>query len=208
MGRDRPRQQNRLSSCGFNPRARVGRDPVAFAFVANLDLFQSTRPRGARRVRLFQFFAERTVSIHAPAWGATRKKSSELQGSISFNPRARVGRDTSVIGESLGIKVSIHAPAWGATCPTVPESRIQTVSIHAPAWGATGDQEGDVDALDVSIHAPAWGATALRRKGDQHLVSFNPRARVGRDAAAGPESLLHTSFNPRARVGRDLTVSL
>jgi len=35
---------------------------------------------------------------------------------MSFNPRARVGRDVAMpeIDEEL-VEVSIHAPAWGAT---------------------------------------------------------------------------------------------
>ena len=56
-----------------------------------------------------------TVSIHAPAWGATGKTS--------------IGR--KIFG------VSIHAPAWGAT-PDGELNNLPTyVSIHAPAWGAS-----------------------------------------------------------------------
>src|SRR5260370_729081 len=56
-------------------------------------MFQSTRPRGARPDRLRQRQQLRTVSIHAPAWGAT----------LSGN------------GATYFLPVSIHAPAWGAT---------------------------------------------------------------------------------------------
>ena len=48
------------------------------------------------------------VSIHAPAWGATRQQSS-------------------ILGYPL--QVSIHAPAWGATHPafiTVPLTAFQS----------------------------------------------------------------------------------
>ena len=34
-----------------------------------------------------------TVSIHAPAWGATETANKEAKGYSRFNPRARVGRD-------------------------------------------------------------------------------------------------------------------
>ncbi len=41
---------------------------------------------------------------------------SSYNGYVSFNPRARVGRDGyNPRGEILEQKVSIHAPAWGAT---------------------------------------------------------------------------------------------
>jgi len=55
------------------------------------------------------------VSIHAPAWGATRK----TRHSASRN------------------SVSIHAPAWGATEALGEFLECFRVSIHAPAWGAT-----------------------------------------------------------------------
>ena len=58
------------------------------------------------------------------------------------------------------------------------------VSIHAPAWGATDPTGGVQLARHVSIHAPAWGATGSRSHlPQQSLRRFNPRARVGRDAA-------------------------
>ena len=99
----------------FNPRTRVGCDtPVAKAF-RRWVLFQSTHPRGVRlwafvynkRYTLFQSTHPRgvrpgeqvfelrsqTVSIHAPAWGATSRANTACWCS----------------------PVSIHAPAWGAT---------------------------------------------------------------------------------------------
>ncbi len=58
-----------------------------------LKMFQSTRPRGARQ-RLFQCSIRAyRVSIHAPAWGATKTRLGGRIWVRSFNPRARVGRD-------------------------------------------------------------------------------------------------------------------
>ena len=92
----------------FNPRAREGRDlenvrqrrervsihaPARGAtrrLVSSYGLFQSTRPRGARRARL----PRRTATC--------------------FNPRAREGRDGVHQGVPAHV-VSIHAPARGAT---------------------------------------------------------------------------------------------
>ena len=56
--------------------------------------FQSTRPRGARQ---------------------NLKIISRLKGMIDFNPRARVGRDSTNADRNAYNKISIHAPAWGAT---------------------------------------------------------------------------------------------
>jgi len=55
--------------------------------------FQSTRPRGARLAFVKLWRRRREVSIHAPAWGATKKSAAAKSGLSSFNPRARVGRD-------------------------------------------------------------------------------------------------------------------
>ena len=104
------------ASC-FNPRARVGRDRMKILRKAVHGLFQSTRPRGARpllgsalvNLRVVSIHAPAwgatsyivpfckknvPVSIHAPAWGATRMLRTSARGLPSFNPRARVGRDS------------------------------------------------------------------------------------------------------------------
>jgi len=56
-------------------------------------MFQSTRPRGARPSRRSHLSHKSNVSIHAPAWGATSNSHHSYYILISFNPRARVGRD-------------------------------------------------------------------------------------------------------------------
>ena len=100
---------------------------------------------------------------------------------LSFNPRARVGRDTVCGNIKSIVKVSIHAPAWGATqyLPRITVDRI------------------------VSIHAPAWGATLSVITGVKLVHGFNPRARVGRDLTGYQRIAGYGGFNPRARVGRD-----
>ena len=87
---------------GFNPRARVGRD-ISDQY-AHIDRarFQSTRPRGARPEQFPHLFALREVSIHAPAWGATRPQVSRPCRQGRFNPRARVGRDDSTRRRARG----------------------------------------------------------------------------------------------------------
>ena len=99
----------------FNPRARVGRD---FHRVDRCNApreFQSTRPRGARRV-LFGTCDERF-------------------GFQSTRPRgARLRRRCGLLAH---VGISIHAPAWGATGLIFLFFRHILISIHAPAWGAT-----------------------------------------------------------------------
>ena len=82
----------RENSC-FNPRARAGRDTLlVHAGTAHVQ-FQSTRPRGARHVFARQPYVPLSVSIHAPARGATAERGAGDGGQHSFNPRARAGRD-------------------------------------------------------------------------------------------------------------------
>ena len=113
-------------------------------------MFQSTRPRGARPGRQQR--------------GAT---------GMSFNPRAREGRDLDNMEIEPGqIIVSIHAPARGATADVVYLLLTMCVSIHAPARGAT------------EVPCPHCGI----------YQRFNPRAREGRDASSASILQLYKSF--------------
>ena len=142
MGRD-PTTGNCLTKGKrFNPRARMGRDAMLVSTASIECEFQSTRPHGARptyRLQLhatFRFqstrphgarldggcccFRPSSVSIHAPAWGATCQEQ----------------------GWRHADGVSIHAPAWGATRVGDGSTQGIRVSIHAPAWGATSRRNG------------------------------------------------------------------
>ena len=81
-----------------------------------------------------------TVSIHAPARGATHNKNN---------------RDLTDF-------VSIHAPARGATLEEKQLILAKVVSIHAPARGATDTITKRRSKSWVSIHAPARGATPIK----------------------------------------------
>ena len=127
----------------------------------------------------------RTVSIHAPAWGATCTQVSNFSLMSRFNSRSRMGSDLASARFMDEQAVSIHAPAWGATRGEAKDEAMFNVSIHAPAWGATQAKPTMSPALDrfnsrsrmgsdvvddapesevqVSIHAPAWGATSQAR---------------------------------------------
>ena len=97
-----------LLAMRFNPRPRMGSDPKLQSRRASRSAyrFQSTPPHGERRAdtRLSATFDGRGVSIHAPAWGATRKERSTTLYYCEY--------------------VSIHAPAWGATSTSTSWSLI------------------------------------------------------------------------------------
>ena len=92
-GRDCHAPRFCCSGTRFNPRAREGRDEAGRRDIHACQMFQSTRPRGARQESQCIRFSVFLVSIHAPARGATR----------------------DVLRHAPVMRVSIHAPARGAT---------------------------------------------------------------------------------------------
>ena len=99
----------------FNPRSREGSDLVPVSRTVIFVPFQSTLPRRERQGRLRRPAYPATISIHAPAKGATIM---------------------ALIGSGV-IKISIHAPAKGATQFAAEAANVDKISIHAPAKGAT-----------------------------------------------------------------------
>ena len=146
------------------------------------EAFQSTLPRGERHGTTWRRNAMQSVSIHAPARGATkyglsnvsiaefqstlpRGERRSLQAirafkNICFNPRSRAGSD---------------APRLSLI------DQAERVSIHAPARGAT---------------PPSFAETAIRN-------SFNPRSRAGSDYYPQGRAGGKKRFNPRSRAGSD-----
>ncbi len=111
------------SGAGFNPRTRTGCDTVIRTFFSWLE-FQSTHPHGVRRGILDHQALFVSVSIHAPARGATRC-SCAIVCILCFNPRTRTGCDYLGLYISRSLFVSIHAPARGATRSNQPGIRVQ-----------------------------------------------------------------------------------
>ena len=162
-----------------------GARPTTTTATAASNMFQSTRPRGARRIDLVCFCVAIKFQSTRPR-GARRPLRALEKPNSCFNPRARAGRDVSILCvfvwqssfnpraragrdahfEHLRnqIRVSIHAPARGAT-PRFSSTRLpEFVSIHAPARGATCLNCFRKTCGIVSIHAPARGATVQRCK--------------------------------------------
>src|SRR5262245_42825032 len=74
------------------------------------NLFQSTRPRGARRSDARELLHHEPISIHAPTRGATVSgRGSALQSGISIDAPTR---GATIRRVRLGVRpgISIHAP--------------------------------------------------------------------------------------------------
>ena len=92
---------------------------MAYGIYVNGWLFQSTRPRGARRGAAETSGWQVLVSIHAPARGATPVRSRQEKENNEFQstrPRGARHREMQTAPEET--LVSIHAPARGATLPS------------------------------------------------------------------------------------------
>ena len=187
----------------FNPRSREGSDKRRRSSQASRIRFQSTLPRGERQEKAQLCTDATTISIHAPARGATDR--------APVRPAA--------------FGISIHAPARGATGCSNQRPGIWTISIHAPARGATvlapvapaqkqkfqstlprGERLNRlvlVDTfVDISIHAPARGATQFREL-PQIDVQFQSTLPRGERPCVYSSTLSARHFNPRSREGSD-----
>ena len=190
-------------------------------------LFQSTLPRRERRQQTKEVRYLSTISIHAPAKGATRRDGGRTAEVHYFNPRSREGSDVQHIVPLPLIDISIHAPAKGATLCAVVFLLVDGISIHAPAKGATliaGDEDEDPAKFQstlprrerpdckgiqtpfiptISIHAPAKGATsATARREDQPGISIHAPAKGATLPGRHARHRAH-DFNPRSREGSD-----
>ena len=166
-------------------------------------MFKSTRPHGARQRAARRGSWGCSVSIHAPARGATFAARRNRTPMACFNPRARTGRDADlIITENLNGRFQSTRP-HGARLGTASGSllgigfnprartgrdRVKRTPLSKPACFNPRARTGRDVALAegaragaVSIHAPARGATSRpgRRCGAGRC--FNPRARTGRD---------------------------
>ncbi len=169
----------------FNPRAHVERDLI-FVPLASLHMFQSTRPRGARRIANICDIFDTFVSIHAPTWSATSLLTHIVGDGQFQSTRPRGARQSDEKHGKKRESVSIHAPTWSATRELyhqVLENGFQStrprgarrsaraerlrnaVSIHAPTWSATPDTRGTAQALKFQSTRPrgarrsSWNAS-------------------------------------------------
>ena len=151
-----------ILSYDFNPRARVGRDGT---FSGNNVGY--------------------TISIHAPAWGATVDAGPRRTVRVFQSTRPRGARPFPIDSDDLVAAFQSTRPrgarhrrsrGWTASEYFNPRARVGRdcfhpfairslcISIHAPAWGATFRCYQYSTDFCISIHAPAWGATIRLRR--------------------------------------------
>ena len=188
-------------------------------------LFQSTHPHGVRRLNLFIDRLPMSVSIHAPAWGATVVsptcsfcacgfQSTHPHGvrlihvftcstPTSFNPRTRMGCDLNTTIKYLFTIVSIHAPAWGATNlkqQNVFNIMFQSTHPHGVRLNLVVAFE-DGKAFQ-STHPHGVRPITRLQKDISRYVSIHAPA-WGATNRRKTRAWSFTCFNPRTRMGCD-----
>ena len=160
--------------------------------------FQSTLPRRERQNAYERFVTIYTVSIHAPAKGATNYVKltdfeEVFQSTLPRRERLSGSYSPGVIFWFQSTLPRRERLNYAKTCKDKngfnPRSRegsdfdiatvkaYNSVSIHAPAKGATDSYIDNEDTDIVSIHAPAKGATIK-------TASYKPKVYVSIHAPA------------------------
>ena len=150
---------------------------------------------------------------------------------MSFNPRAREGRDFAVDVKRhrglsfqstrprgarpfafgvpvLGNQFQSTRPRGARRRPSARSLIAPHVSIHAPARGATWQSRSKPRMAAVSIHAPARGATVQCLPSLRILLFQSTRPRGARQPIFAAGLCVWPGFNPRAREGRDNPAAL
>ena len=122
--------------------------------------FQFALPRGERRATVTISMTVGSVSIRAPAWGATIDKLSSFCHRVRFNSRSRVGSDRRVRCDVLAYGSFNSRSRVGSDHPRKPPNRHHACFNSRSRVGS--------DPRSPSPFQYGWG--------------FNSRSRVGSDA--------------------------
>ena len=168
--------------------------------------FQSTLPRGERRVFLCHVTDNRSISIHAPARGATKQAAAPFRNCSYFNPRSREWSDgndgtNGKDGKDFNPRSREWSDARGRG-----GGAAEGISIHAPASGATGDEYLELLPESISIHAPASGATVIFPLSSCSVTFQSTLPRVERRRRRTQTKRLYRFQSTLPRVERLLTI--
>ena len=165
----------------FNPRSREGSDELDPTNTELLAQFQSSLPRGERLAEDAASGWVLTISILAPARGATQRQPVRISQTEYFNPRSREGSD-----QSRQRKRHIKH---------IFQSSLPRGERHYGSWG-------NVEFVKFQSSLPR-GERLHSKFPASYDTYFNPRSREGSDTNEDRESYVMADFNPRSREGSD-----
>ena len=163
--------------------------------------FQSTRPQGARRVRGSLLTRCMSFNPRARKGRDSRGRPSRCS-SRCFNPRARKGRDTSLSKYTASPTCFNPRARKGRDGWRGAVHGPGRVSIHAPARGATV-AEFALAIVSLFQSTRPQGARLLDEMDIAIEQLFQSTRPQGARRSESPSSPAPTRFNPRARKGRD-----
>ena len=105
----------RLHNHSFNPRTREGCDVAQPTSRENRRMFQSTHPRGVRRIDVIGYIILSKFQSTHPRGVRLQAKSPKVDIGKFQSTHPRGVRPAREVGCYAVFKVSIHAPARGAT---------------------------------------------------------------------------------------------
>ena len=114
VGNDRSTSKEARHTEYFNPRSLVGNDTHQGAERTFCNLFQSTFPRGERRISTF--FTDLGNDFNPRSLVGNDGSANDIHRPlVYFNPRSLVGNDKRRLHKALEFIISIHVPSWGTT---------------------------------------------------------------------------------------------
>ena len=186
----------------FNPRSREGNDTLANERQNTTPIFQSTFPRGERRIRCR---SERIRIAFNPRSreGNDVQNGTDLFNTHSFNPRSREGNDSSAYSYASSISSFQSTFPRGERPVSSAEPAVSSaLSIHVPARGTTPRPVPDIDDFTFNPRSREGNDYDLTIEVDRTNLSIHVPAR-GTTNSINTCRLCHNAFNPRSREGND-----
>ena len=170
----------RFKRHNFNPRSRVGSDGAGYGFSTSSSRFQSTLPRGERPWGALPEGLSVSISIHAPAWGATSAVPRHATQGIfqSTLPRGERQRYSAQV---------LKANIFQSTLPRGERLINYASSVGDEPFQSTLPRGERLVCSNCGLHTGIFQSTLPRgerpsRSGPaRRLKYFNPRSRVGSD---------------------------
>ena len=165
-----------IACAGSSPHARGTRE-------GEMDdsVFQSTRPRGARRCGT-------TLSVIVMVFQSTRPRGarphnfrSEVGSHLFQSTRPRGARPAETASLVFRTTFQSTRPRGARRRTRLRSPTVATFQSTRPRGARRGRNAARQYERRVSIHAPARGATYRRLCAATFYDGFNPRARAGRD---------------------------
>ena len=203
-GCDHQRRRTLRRRQSFNPRTREGCDCRVHEPRSDVRCFNPRTREGCDNRRAVQN-RPGTVSIHAPARGATNVPFLDPGSDHRFNPRTREGCDNGQVWR-IPIEDMFQSTHPRGVRPTTRSAMTGDISFQSTHPRGVRPETG-------LIGYPVFGFNPRTREGCDFVSTmqrtkqtgdrFNPRTREGCDWLRSVRGLRTKSFNPRTREGCD-----